>query len=206
MARPKGKRNADYVAKRDALAAKMANRIALPLGAGSSLRELAAAAEIGLPTLRHYFGDRDGAIGAAMGQMRLRGEPWLAMARDAQVDLPVAASTRWFLGLYATGWQRGLGTMLCEAMAAGVDQPALGPAFVDALLEPTLAATEHRLAHHAARGEIAGDLRHAALQLLCPVLLGLMHQHTLSGSRCRPLDLDAFLDDHVARWVRAWSP
>jgi hypothetical protein len=37
------------------------------------------------------------------------------------------------------------------------------------------------------------------------VMLSLLHQHSLSGVRCRPLDVEAFVAAHVKRFVKAWS-
>ncbi|WP_437929371.1 hypothetical protein WMF37_08890 [Sorangium sp. So ce291] len=54
-----------------------------------------------------------------------------------------------------------------------------------------------RLARHVAAGELAPcDLRHAALALLGPLLLALLHQGPLGGRVCGPLDLDAFAATH----------
>ena len=46
-------------------------------GPTASMRELAGAANVSVPTLRHYFGDRDGVVVAAMGEWFRRGEPYL---------------------------------------------------------------------------------------------------------------------------------
>ncbi len=207
MGRPTGTRNPGFEERRSAIASAVMARISRPGGSSASLRELASAAGVGLPTLRHYFGDREGLLAAAFAEARKSGDRWLLVARSARTDLPLAESLRWYLGMFATGWERGVGVMLAQTMAASLDEERVGPAFVDDLLEPTLQAAEARLAAHRDKGEIGPDvdLRHAALALFCPVILGLMHQKSLGGARCRPLDLDAFLDDHVARFVRAYG-
>jgi AcrR family transcriptional regulator len=182
-------------------------RIAQPGGSGASLRELAAAADVGLPTVRHYFGDRDGLVAAAFEEMRADGEPWLQLSRTQALDGGLERSLRWVLSTIAFGWPHGLGLVFSQGLAAGFDQPTLGPACVTEVLEPTLAAVEDRLRAHQGRGELRDDidLRHAALALVSPVLLGLLHQHSLGGKGCRPLDVDAFVADHVAKFVRAWG-
>ncbi len=177
-----------------------------PGGANASLRELADAGGVALPTVRHYFGDRNGLITAAIDELGRGGDYWLAVARTTNVELPLGPSCRWLLGSFVQGWVLGLGPMVSQTLAAGLQGPALGPPVVERILEPLLQATEARLAVHAARGELSGDLRHAALALVCPALLALLHQHDLHGASCRPLDVDAFLDDHVARFVRGWGP
>ena len=82
----------------------------------------------------------------------------------------------------------------------------LGPAYINEILEPTLKAVEARLARHRAEGELRScDLRHAALALIAPPLLALLHQGELFGSLCRPLDINAFLKDHLDGFLRAYS-
>jgi hypothetical protein len=75
------------------------------------------------------------------------------------------------------------------------------------VLEPSLVTLEARLQRHAARGELRHEnARLAALQLLSPVLLAVLHQRELGGAQCRPLDLSTFIEPHVDAFVRAWSP
>ena len=74
------------------------------------------------------------------------------------------------------------------------------------MLEPTLRALEARLARHVAAGQLPQcDLRHAALSVASPVLFALLHQDALSGRALRPLDVDGFVAEHVARFLRAWG-
>lgn len=205
MARTKGSRNPGFAERRRELAAKIGRRLLAPDGARASLRELAEAAEVSLPTLRHYFGDREGVLAAAIEELGRTGAFWLQATRSMNTDLPLGPSLRWLLEMFALGWRRGVGTMVGSGLASGLQSDVVGPAVVDALLEPMLQASEARLAVHAERGEVSGDLRHAALALVCPALMALLHQHGLRGDRCRPLDLDAFLDEHTARFVAGWG-
>ncbi len=48
------------------------------------------------------------------------------------------------------------------------------------------------------------EIRAAALAFLSPVIVALLHQHDLSGARCRPLDIPALLERHVERFVEAY--
>jgi hypothetical protein len=87
-----------------------------------------------------------------------------------------------------------------------VGHETLGPVYVQELLEPTLQSAEARLSRHIADGELRRcDVRHAALELVCPVVLGLLHQVQLSGARCRPLDVERFLADHLDTFLRAYA-
>jgi hypothetical protein len=49
------------------------------------------------------------------------------------------------------------------------------------------------------------DTRHAALALLSPVILALLHQAELGGAKDHPLDVDRFLSDHAAAFARAYA-
>jgi hypothetical protein len=40
--------------------------------------------------------------------------------------------------------------------------------------------------------------------LLSPVVLGLLHQDSLGGAQCRPLELPRFLETHVDAFLRAF--
>lgn len=204
MTRPTGARNAGFIQKREALAGALIP--AIVAGSMPSFRELAEATGVSVPTLRHYFGDRDGALAAALAAMHALGAPHIARSATAEMG-PLGASLRWFLMQFRAAWERfGVGRMIAAGLAEGLRSPAVGPAFVNELLEPTLQAAEQRLGCHVERGELPPcDLRHAALELVSPVLLALLHQGALGGARCRPLDVDAFLDDHIARFLKAFA-
>lgn len=208
MGRPKGSRNADYQAKREALAMQLIPRLLQPDGIDASMREFARCADVSVPTLRHYFDDRDGLVSACLEVMQGMGAPHLVRAADDGLDGGLHASLMWVLREFVEGWRNGIGQMVTVGLVAGVGNTTIGPTYVSTILEPTLQSLERRLAHHAQRGELQAnaDLRHASLTLMCPVILGLMHQGPLSGSTLRPLDVEAFLEDHVARFVRGWSP
>lgn len=85
-------------------------------------------------------------------------------------------------------------------------QESLGPAFATSSLEQTLSAVEARLRAHIQTGEMRDvDPRGPAVALVSPVLLSFLHQHELGGGRVRPLDLDAFVNEHAAAFVGAWG-
>jgi hypothetical protein len=83
----------------------------------------------------------------------------------------------------------------------------LGPLFVNEFLEPMLLGFESAIGDLQTGGHLAsGSAREAALELVSPVVLALLHQQTLFGNTCRPLDVEAFMAAHVTRFVRAWAP
>lgn len=204
MPRPPGRRNAGYEARRAALAARLAPALVDGSGQPSSLRELAAAASVSVPTLRHYFGDLDGAVRAALAEAERGAAHYLTWMADPG-ELSLADSLAAVEARLRAGWGHGLGTLFGAALTHGLGHAARGPAVVDHVLEPTLQALEARLAVHHARGELPPlDLRAAALTFLSPLLLALLHQQGLGGAACRPLDLDAFADAHLHGWLSGW--
>lgn len=174
-------------------------------GARASLRELADAAEISVATLRHYFQDRDGAIRAAFEFFRREGESTLERVREPVLG-DLRASVRAFLGDMLAGLRSGLDDMLINGLEAGAHHESLGPCFVGEILEPLIQALEERFLRHVENGDMeTANVRHAALFLISPVLLALLHQDSLSGSTLRPLDVDAMLDDQAELFVRAYG-
>lgn len=206
MARAAGTRNADFESSRSALVQRMRGALLAPGGAQISFRELAAAAGVGPTTLRHYFGGRTGAIRAVLDAVHDDGAPYLLLVTRPPT-MPLEPSLVLLCSMVVQGMAQGLGAVHALGLAAGLNEPDLGPAYLDRVLEPTQQAFEAHLAHHLAQGALrAGvDLRLAALQLLGPLVLAALHQKELGGTRCRPLDLGALVEPHVKAWVRAWG-
>jgi AcrR family transcriptional regulator len=204
VSRTVGARNAGHAERRAALIGRLRTRLANREIGQASLRELAASAGVSVPTLSHYFGTRQDIVAAVLAHSREEGEPHLAMA--ARPQGPFAQSVRQFLAYAAMGHLAGVSQLHVIGLTEGIGHAGLGPRYVEAILEPTLQAIEARLAAHVAAGEMRDvDLRHAALTLLSPLLLAQLHQGELNGSGCRPLDLDRFMEDHAAGFVRAYG-
>ncbi len=205
MTRTKGARNSDYEARRAALAARLRARLARAGGKRPSFAEMAAAAGVSLATLRHYFGDRDGAVAAVLALHAPLGEPHLATLR--QPAGMFAASIRAAAEHIAAGLAEPIVAELhAVGLAEGLDHVATGPAYLRALLEPMIQAVEARLDAHVASGQMQkADTRVAALGLMAPLMLAHLHQDWLGGSALRPLDGRAHRDAHVAAFVRAYQ-
>ncbi len=104
------------------------------------------------------------------------------------------------------GLQFGVARVHSVGLAMGLENEVLGPTYVQDVLEPTLQAFEAHLAHFAARGELRlCSLRVAAIALVSPLLIAFLHQGALGGSTCRPLEIDSFLHEHVARWLDSYA-
>jgi len=206
MPRTTGARNLGFHDQRNALIGKARERLARRDGPNASLRQLAAAAGVSVATLRHYFKDRKGLVHAVLQRGRQLGEVHLARTR-APAESDIEGSMLHFLQEVAGGWQRGIGAVHSVGLVEGLKSDAAGLNYLVDILEPTLQALEKRLATHIERGDMrAADTRHAALWLLSPILLALLHQHELGGRKCRPLDVDALLKEHARVFAQVYRP
>ncbi|MFP2932955.1 TetR/AcrR family transcriptional regulator [Pyxidicoccus sp. 3LG] len=205
MPRPKGSRNQDHEETRRSILLALQRRLLSPGGATASFRDLAASAGLNPATLRHYFKTREELLQAVFASLREVGERFISEGATADRG-DARASLRWFLEYFQQGWSRGLGPMHTLGLTAGLLDPRVGASYLDQVLDPTLQSAEARIALHVAKGELAPcDVRHAALELVTPFMFALLHQHGLQGTRCRPLALAGFLDDHLERFLRAYA-
>jgi AcrR family transcriptional regulator len=208
MGRPAGSRNEGYEERRATLAAAVVPRLLADDGPQASLAELASFAGVSVPTMKHYFGDRSGLVAAALRTMGKGGDPYTARSKTpSQPDF--AGSMRDFAREFAMAWRTfGVGRVIGASLAVGIHDREAGPGTVDGVLEPTIQAIEARIAAHVERGDVdihATEIRLCAIQFLSPLILALLHQQELGGAACRPLDIDAFVEAHVDRFLRAWG-
>lgn len=204
MGRPSGARGRDHDARRAELLNRMAQRLSEPDAMHASYRELAAAGGVSISTLQHYFGRRADIVTAILQQAQQK-----AAAHFDHVREPAGAfrkSISEFLAHFRLGFERfGAGDVHSLALVEGLRNSSLGPIVVDAILEPSIQALTARLAEHQRRGEMlaASDPRHAALMLMAPALLLMLHQRELGGAERHPADLDRFFAEHAEAFVRA---
>ena len=173
MARPKGALDADHVAKRQSLLHKMTVRMMRREIPRPSLRNLAASADVSVPTLRHYFGDRSHVVDAILAECLRRGRPGLdAQAHsDLPFDQSVLSYARDLVAALTTPKEVRLGDIFAVSLAEGLLDEAVSGATLNHILEPTLEILEARLEHHIALGQMKPtDTRAAALMLLSPIL------------------------------------
>ncbi len=196
MARPKGSRNEDFAASRAALVTKLRHAL-LGLAPPSSLRGLAEAAEVSVPTLRHYFGDKDAVLAAVFADCHDGGAAELLAAATPQGDF--RHSVQDLVRHIAGGFEHGrLDRLHAVGLVEGLVEAGVGAAYLSSILEPTLDAVAQRLARHMAMGEMRPvPPRQAALSLLAPILLLYLHQRGLGGLRSHPTDITAFLHMHA---------
>lgn len=201
MPRPLGRRNPDYEEKRDRLVRDLTNYVLNTELTRQSFRQLAMAGQVAEPTLRHYFGDRDGVAREIMHELGERARPLIEAVAQTTADAGAAVDT--YVELSRAGVQHG-GFARAHAfgLIEGVADPAVGRMYLTELLEPSLRALEARLAPHLGPDATDTDARAAALMMFAPMLLAVLHQQLLGGAESAPIDLDALFAS-IARMSRA---
>jgi AcrR family transcriptional regulator len=170
----------------------------------ASYRELVAASGVSISTLQHYFGRRADIISAILKQAQQNAEPHFNQVRQAKETF--RASVLDFLAYFRLGFESfGVGDVHALGLVEGLRSSTLGPIVVDCVLEPSIDALSNRLAEHQKRGDMRSDStpRHAALMLLGPALLLMLHQRELGGAARHPEDMDCFFADHAEAFIRA---
>jgi AcrR family transcriptional regulator len=208
LPRTKGVKNADYEIKRRELLDRMLPRFARLDLERPSLRQLAAAADVTAPTLQHYFGDRTGVVEALLAEYRRRGENRLAI-----VSTPTGAfaeSMREFAHGFVFGMQAGaavrLGDVLAASLCEGLADRQVSPLALRHIIDPAVDALTARLSEHARRGEmIEADVRAAALMLISPLLLAVLHQDQMNGREMRCIELTGLAEEISTAFVRAYA-
>jgi len=207
MGRPPGSKNSDYEQKRKALARRVIRALVEAPASHASLRELARAARVSVSTMRHYFEDRGGIVEAALTEMGQTAERHLrdTTAQAQAVGTEHRARLNAYVQTLARTWTtHRVGRAHAVGLAEGLYDPT-GPAYVQSLLEPFVRSAEEMLASlHHPRLQSAEQIRQAALALLSPVLMTLVHQDSLGGASQRPLDVPQFLDRHVEAFEKGW--
>jgi len=171
-----------------------------------SLRQLAIAAGVTVPTLRHYFGDREDLVEAVLEEIFLHGERYLERGAEPYGDMN--QSIRAFLNTFAECLVDGprLGDKIAIAFLEGFYSRRLGPRALNYVIEPPLQAMEKRLAAHQERGELGEiDLRCAALMLISPLVVACMHQQQMFGDQVRPLDFAPLIDSAASTFMKAYG-
>lgn len=173
-----------------------------------SLRELAAAAGVSVPTLRHYFGGRIQVVDAIFEECLRQGREGLEAQRLS--ERPFAESVHDYARalIRALGQDRDvrLGDLFAVALGEGLLDHDVSRSTLRHILDPTIEVLESRLRTHIVRGEmIDTDVRAAALMLVSPLLLASLHQHQLGGDTERPLSLDAAAEAVSEAFIRAYA-
>lgn len=203
MTRSLGARDAQYGERRAVLLDKIILCLATRNQTKPSVRRIARDVGVTVPTLLHYFGDRDAIVVAALEHWHDRGRLFLEAASIPTG--PFEQSIKQYAATLLSGLtQFGMASFLAAGFVESMLNDQTGPAFVDHALEPIIVALARLLAAHQERGDMrAGDARFAAIAFISPILVLCHHQHQLLGARRHPTDLEVYLNYHVNAFVRA---
>lgn len=197
MPRPSGTRNHDFDEKRAALLNTL-TRYALTADLRRpSLRQFAMAANQSEPTLRHYFGDRQGLVIEILENLRSRAMPlWIAFEEPSEnVDAALDA----YFALVSEGLRHGqFARAHAFGLIEGLADEMVGRAYLEKLLEPALQSLCDKLRVTPGGPSSEAGLRAAALAILSPLMLMTLHQDLLGGAKTAPIDMEA-----VTRILRA---
>jgi AcrR family transcriptional regulator len=206
--RPKGTRDADYGAKRGELLRGMSLHMMRRDSPRPSLRELAAAAGVSVPTLRHYFGARPQVIDAIFEDCLRLGREGLDAQRQSQKPFDESIHDYVDALIRALRAKRdvSLGDLIAVSLGEGLIDAAVSPSTLRHILDPTIEALEARLRLHIGRGEmIETDVRAAALMLVSPILLATLHQDQMRGAATSPIRLEDSARAMAEAFVRAYA-
>lgn len=197
-------RSSDYETKRQALLDVLEERL-VQVGPQASLSALATAAKVSVPTLKHYFGDREKVICAVLDAGFQRGENFMAIARTT--ELPFDQSIFDLLMFVQQGFKQGrLGNLHVVGLCEGLHHRTIGPHYLDKIFNPTILTTAERLKLHQSRDEMKFvDSKNAAICLTSPLIAILLHQNYLGGLKEDPVNLEQFCQAHADSFVAAYK-
>lgn len=173
-----------------------------------SLRELAVAAGVSVPTLRHYFGARPQVIDAIFEDCLRLGREGLDAQRSSEkpFDESVQDYVEALIRALRAKRDVGLGDLIAVSLGEGLIDTAVSPSTLRHILNPTIEALEARLRVHIARGEmIETDVRAAALMLVSPLLLAILHQDQMRGAAMSPMRVEETVLAIGDAFVRAYA-
>ena len=176
--------------------------LSLPTGRNASWRELAAACQVSVPTMNHYFGNRSSLVASIIEHAEQEGAPYLAMTARPSGPLPESMAT--LANMLSRGFENGVLALQVIGLAEGFADENVGSSYLGHHLEPVLSAIAARLDAHILKGEMRPtDVRFAAIQFLSPILVAHLHQTALEGRMDYPMSVPDFISDHVGNFVRA---
>jgi hypothetical protein len=99
-----------------------------------------------------------------------------------------------------------LGDVFAISIAEGLLDRDIGPAALRFIVDPAVDTLQRRLRVHIERGEMRrADTRAAALMLISPLLLAILHQDHMGGADCNPANLPAVITEVCDAFIRAYQ-
>lgn len=173
-----------------------------PAGRKSSWRDLAAACQVSVSTMNHYFSGRGELVAAIIKHAEAEGAPYIAMA--SRPSGAFDASIAQLVSMLSQGFEHGVLSLQIIGLGEGFADRQIGHAYLGHHLEPILSAIAARLEAHMEMGDMRRtSARFAAIELLSPMLVAHLHQTALGGSETTPLSLQNFALHHAEAFVRS---
>lgn len=205
MPRPSGARNHDFDEKRANLLDTLTEFAVATALKRPSLRQFALAARQSEPTLRHYFGDRQGLVIEIIKNIGARARIiWASVAAPAS-DPPAALSK--YLRMTEAGLsQHGYARTHAFGLIEGLADPVVGKVYLEVLLEPSLQAFSDKLSATPGGPKDPDTLRAASLAATGPLFLLGLHQELLNGRETLPINVEPVFR-HLNNWLgSAFTP
>jgi AcrR family transcriptional regulator len=204
MGRPPGSRSDDYEEKRSALAHSVYK--ALIEDAHVSFSGMAERAGVSRPTMAHYFGDRNGAVQAALSAAAHDGRRFHGLIVSMNTDHPEHTLSL-LLTLIIAGWRdHGVGNLHGVGIQAGLADTETAHCYLGEILDPLTESVQHLLERMIQEGHLRhAQPRQGALQLLGPVVVALLHQNGLKGRLTAPLDEEALARETARGFLAAYG-
>ncbi|MDJ0920345.1 MAG: hypothetical protein QNI84_04400 [Henriciella sp.] len=192
MPRPAGVRNHDFEAKRTALLDTLTEFALKDDLRRPSLRQFAIAVGASEPTLRHYFGDRQGVVIAILGHIHERAIPlWDIVATPSEA--PGTAVEEYYRVSRAGMTHGGFAKAHAFGLVEGMADETVGRAYLELLLDPALDAVSRKLSATKGGPSTPAEVKASAFLMLAPILVMTLHQELLGGAEVSPLDSDELL-------------
>src|SRR3990167_3584025 len=199
MPRPPGARNHDFDTKRAALLDALTEFGINAALSRPSLRQFALAVGQSEPTIRHYFGDRQGLVIEIIINLGQRAQAIWDIVAEPSVD--AATAVKEYLDLTLNGMTEGRFTRVhAFGLIEGFADDVVGKVYLEAMLEPSLKAFSDKLRNTPGAPRDEAELRAATLAATAPLFVVGVHQELLGGKTSMPIDMArpfAFLQ----RWL-----
>ncbi len=208
MSRPAGVRNHDFEQKRTELVRKLTDHALESDLRRPALRQFAQAVGASEPTLRHYFGDRNGVVVAVLEEIGRRAQPvWNAVSMGA-TDIPTAMEE--YFRLSTAGMRHG-GFVRAHAfgIVEGCADLELAKAYQTIVLRPALLSLTVKLSRTKGGDGDPNERLAAALMMFAPLLAIGLHQDMLGGREIEPMDREAIyllLERYLVQGILAPVP
>ena len=201
MARRRGIRNFDYTRKRQALLKRCALFALSQATLRPSLRQFANAVGVSEPTLRHYFGSREGLVIAILTRVGgVTARAWRLPPSSRQTARPDRTLPALFEAGEGAVAQHGFLLAHVLGMTEAVANARIADAYIDTVIEPSLTVIERELVRSGVGRATTESARAASLSILATTLFVACHHMMSRRVPCRSGDLRPVLS-YLEHWM-----